>query len=220
MTRRSLAETRLCDQMSIPGSKFVDVTELAAHTQTVIGADNASQDRANSAIEQGEFGVISYISPELDTLLERAVTLNARMIRAKTVIEVNESEGPILDASKITSIKIGGVLLASSAYARPHAWAVARSDGDEFAKGDVVEIVYTAGFAIESDGSTNLPSRIKKAILISAADHFVNPDPNMVRERIGDWEKELRGADARQDPMLTVIPLLAQQLLRGWRRPQ
>lgn len=206
--------------MAIPGSNFVTVAELAAHTQTVIGADQASQDKANSALEQGELGVISYISPELDTLLERAVTLTARMIRAKTVIEINEAEGPILDATKITSITIGGVLLASSAYARPHAWAVARSDGNEFAKGAVVVVVYTAGFEVVSIGDTNLPSRIKRAILISAADHFVNPDPNTVRERIGDWEKELRGADARQDPTLTVIPLLAQQLLRGWRRPQ
>ncbi len=196
------------------------VADLAAHSQSSIGSDDVSQDQANSAIEQGELAVISHISPELDTLLERSVTLTARMIRDKTIIEVNETEGPILNASKITSIKVDGILLAASAYARSHAWAVARSDGEEFGKGAVVEVVYTAGFSVESDGSTNLPNRIRRAILTTAADHFANPDPRTVREKIGDWEKENREADAQEDPTLTVIPLLAQQLLRGWRRPQ
>lgn len=206
--------------MAVPGSQFVTIPELAAHSQSIIADDPASEANANAALLYGELGVTSWISPELDTLLERSITLTARMPRAKAIIEVNEREGPILDASKITSVKIDGALLDASAYERPHAWVIGRGDGEEFGKGALIEAVYKAGFSVDSTGQTNMPARIKQAILITAADHFKNPDPAKVRERIGDWEAERAGEGAALDPALLVIPVMAQLALRGWRRPQ
>lgn len=194
-------------------SLFVSTADLEAFTQKTLDADQAEAaiDIAQEIV-RSELGARAVLDAE-------AVESKFRFHWPRPNIEFRI--GPIVSIDRIASVDVGGVAFDLSDGELSHPWFLERLDGLHFSANTLITCTYTAGFTVESDGSDDMPAQIRKAILMLAGVLHSNPNPNLVRERIGDWEQELKGIAGNQgDPDSLTLPGQVKLLLRPWVRPR
>ncbi len=190
---------------------FVTVGALAAYSQNPIDLSNDDQVAgAKAALCAAEQAVAAWL--DSDTLNEHQVVVSTQLARPKPSIEIDD--GPIV---QINEVQVGGTALAASTVELFTNWAIFRND-NLFPENTTIQLDYLAGYRVNSDGTTTLPSRIRQAILEIATVRHAQPDTGLIRERIGDWAGERADPGAGGDP--PEIPPSTQLLLRRYRRPQ
>lgn len=147
------------------------------------------------------------------------VAPKVRMRRGRDSIEL--PIGPILDISKFTALTVGTAAFDLDDLTLPHPWLIERTDGLQFAAGALVEMEYSAGFEVDSAGGGELPEELRRAILLLAGEIQASPNGQKVREKIGDWEVELRGVAGNQgDPDSLAIGQKVRLLIKNWAKPR
>ncbi len=190
---------------------FATITQLAAYSQTVVDtSDDQSVSRAKAALCAAERGCAAWLDAE--TLEEHQVVVSTKLARPKPTIEIDD--GPV---TQINSVTVGATILAASTVEIFSNWAIFRNDL-LFPEHTTIALDYLAGWRVNSDGTTTMPSRIIQAIIELATIRLAAPDTGLIRERIGDWagERADPGAGGDIPPMPSSITLL----LKKYRRPQ
>jgi len=159
-------------------------------------------------IEMAEVLIAAYLGCE--TLEETSVSTKVRLMRPRMSIPVDT--GPIANVSKITKVQVKGKsAMDSDDIKLPTYWSIGRWD-QAFPEDTDITIEYTAGFS-----ASTIPDRIKKAIIITAADLYNRPDRTIRSERIGDYSLTRSN---RKDDEATVLPRIAVKLVQPWARPE
>jgi hypothetical protein len=189
---------------------FATIGELSAYAQRPVDLDNDEQvAQFKAALCAAERAVAAWL--DADTLEEHQVTVSTQLARPKPTIEVDD--GPI---TTIQSVTVGGTVLDPTTVEISPAWAVFRND-NLFPENTAIELDYLAGYRVNSDGTTTLPTRIRQAILEVATTRLAAPDTGLIRERIGDWAGER--ADPAAGAQAPPITPSVQSLLMRYRRP-
>lgn len=188
----------------LTGPEFVSPEDLARYLRiTIDNDDETAMERAYEAIQSGMDAVMAVL--RVDSLEEREVVETLRLRVPNHVVLLGE--GPVVG---LTSVTQDGVEKTDDIAVR--AWSL-KSFVPFYASVDIV-VTYTVGYRVDSDGTTTLPDKMRRAILMAAGDFYQTPQTRMKRERIGDYEYErgdAGGADqGRMDPI--------EKLLLTWLR--
>lgn len=196
------------------GAEFVTIPELAAASRQSIDLDDEEAAlQAVAAIHRAEAQLAGWLRSE--GLEERQVVQVSSLRRPRNTVEL--IDGPVTSIANVNSVKVGGEAVDLSTIRLAHRWAIGRTD--DFPKDTDIEVDFLAGFRIESDGTTTMPSIVKQALLALAVDVWTNPDARKVSEKIGDYQYTTAAA-TRAAPEEDDIPQHVQRMLRGWRKPQ
>ena len=188
---------------------FATIGELSAYAQRSINLDDDAQvAQFKAALCAAERAVAAYL--DADTLEEHQVVVTTKLTRPKPTIEIDD--GPI---TTLQSVKVGDTVLDPSTVEIDPSWAVFRND-ILFPENTTIELDYLAGYRVESDGTTTLPTRIRQALLEIATTRLAAPDTGLIRERIGDWAGER--ADPGAGGEVAALTASVQSLLRRYRR--
>jgi hypothetical protein len=127
-------------------------------------------------------------------------------------------DGPVADASAITKVQVSGYdEMDLDDIKLPHYWVIMRDD--DFPANVNITIEYTAGWEEgDSVDDGDLPTGVRKAIILTAADFYQNPDKSIVSERIGDWAVTRSGA--RVSDVVTELPERALSMIAPYLRPE
>jgi hypothetical protein len=144
------------------------------------------------------------------SLLENTGTEKIRPANDTDTLVVRE--GPI---ASVASVTVDGVSMDLSDL-RIGRWVIERTDGDEFLGGSTVAIVKTYGFT-----SATLPDNLKRALIVTAAAIFNQPNLDLVYEKIGDYTRQTAsGVPGRQGNASGSLSPPAVALIREFVRPR
>jgi hypothetical protein len=175
----------------------VTISELAAY----LGVDT-TRPRLQETLEAAEGLAAGYLGAE--QLAERQVTVMHTASRSKYTVPL--SDGPLVE---LTSVTRDGATVDTQKVQVTY-WMIALEDG--VGEGEKIVVTFNAGWT-----ATNLPDRVRQAVLMTAASIFDRPNPNVRTEQVGGVTVSY--ATTNTAIGVTGISDEAKSMLHAYRRP-
>jgi hypothetical protein len=189
------------------------VLELANYLK-ISDASDTTTTYLRTYLEIAESAVAAHMGAT--TLVAHDVSEVAVLPRVRPTIQL--ADGPVADTSNITKVQVSGYdEMDLDDIKLPHYWVIMRND--DFPANVNITVEYTAGWDEgDSVDDGDLPTGIRHAIILTAADFYQNPDKSIVSERIGDWAVTRSGA--RVSDIVSQLPERALMMLAPYVKPE
>lgn len=167
--------------------------------------DNSPALRPHILTAQGQIAA----AIRVDSILERDRTETIRPANDANLIILRD--GPL---ASVTSVTVDGTTLdLDTLWLRK--WSIEKTDED-FPGGSTIVVVYKAGYT-----SATIPDSLKRALIVTAAAIFNQPNLDLVYEKIGDYTRQTAsGVPGGQGQSSTSLNPAAAELIREFIRPR